>query len=173
MKRYCKTLIFILLIAPIIHAQNTSGMFAGWKSVEACNFTFIIPADLQEVKVFGIDSCVRQYRSGSMFIDLDVTIGSATNDEQYFRREGSNRRDFHLIETNVNGAGALITTFYAEEIPEEAAAGYHYAARLFVPHIGKYKQGLWMRAYSKTPEEQARAEKIFESIRFSIKRKRA
>ena len=171
MKRYSKLLLFLFLITSTIHAQNTSAISA-WKSVHACNFIFTIPSDLQDIKVWGIDSCVKHYRSGKMFIELDVTLGSTPNDEQNFRREDSNRGDFHLIETKVNGERALITTFYAEEIPEEAA-GFQYAASLFVPYIGKCRQGLWMRTYSKTAEGQATAQKIFESIRYSIKRRRA
>lgn len=107
-----------------------------------------------------------------MFIEVDVTLVSTPNDEQNFRREDSNRRNFHLIETKVNGERALITTFYAEEVPEEAAE-FHFAESLFVPDIGKYHQGLWMRTNSQTLEGQATAQKIFESIRYSIKRRRA
>ena len=158
-------LVAMLLLLSPIHPQTKPSTPEGWRSVEACRLTFLIPVSASLTNDLGIDSCVREFRAKDVLIALDVTVGYTSNDLRNFRNENAGKSQFHLSETIVGGRKALVVTFYDAEVPEEAA-GLNYVSGLFVPEMGKRPGSLWMWVYSRNPEGQIGARKIFESIRF-------
>src|SRR5687768_285856 len=162
---------FTLVLLSYVAAQAQPASEDRWKPVAACGWTFEIPVNAKKLTHWGVDSCVRQYQTDTMYVSLDVTIGSTPNDLTAFRSDGVGKPNRHLNETVVDGAAGFLLVYDdadPAEIPSEASQ-FRYVASLFVPHFGKHRQGMWLRTYGKTAADQATAKRIFQSLKISTK----
>ena len=163
MKHLLLTLLMTSLVVGGVPAQKKDDPPAAWRLVNACRAEFRVPPDVQEEKVRGFDSCVRQYRGESMLIALDVVIYSDPHASR--RSEYAEEQDFRIENAKVGGRDAEIITCHEKEVPPESR-GLNYVAVLFVPQMRKDCCNLTIWAYSKSPEEREKALRIFQSVRF-------
>ena len=85
----CLTItVAVLLMASVVQAHSES-ISEKWKKVDACGVTFQVPNEAQLLKRWGIDSCVKVFRSKDIYIVLDITIGYTENDVNNFRTENA------------------------------------------------------------------------------------
>jgi hypothetical protein len=146
-----------------VPAQKNLSPPSSWKLIKECGTEFYVPPDFKEEKVRGIDSCVKQYRSGNTLMILDV-LGYITPDASR-KEEYSEERDFRYEKTKVGGRHAEIITYFETDLRKEAE-GLNYAAVLFVPQMRQDGGNLTIWLNSKSPEERDRVMKIFQTVRF-------
>src|SRR5947199_643532 len=134
----------------IIPAQNKS---LNWKRIRDCSVIFSLPPEVKERKVHPIDSCVRQYRSPNILIELDAIMYVDLNGSR--RDEYSDNPEFNLKNTIIDGQKAEIITCLSKNIKE--ANGLNYIAVLYVPQMPKARGNLTIWTHSKSPTERERA----------------
>jgi hypothetical protein len=164
MKNFTIVIIYLALAAVNAIAQNKFTPPANWKPISACGVKFYAPPDIREEKVQGIDSCVRRYRSPNILIELDAIMYSDPNGSR--RNEYSDKRDFDLRKTKIDGQKAEIITCYETELSANAK-GLNYSAVLYVPQLPKERGNLTIWTYSKSLDARDLAIKIFESIQLA------
>jgi hypothetical protein len=170
MKRtsFLNLILLLLLAFNVACAQNTQSKKLvtpdGWKKIEACGLSFYVPPDLEEVKVQGIDSCVKEYRSKNILLSLDVLgyIGKESNSR---RDEYSDKKDFQIVVTKVDRRKAEIITHYETENSEQWK-DFPYSATLYIPVIRKEGGNLTIWTNSKSAEDRETAKKIFATVSF-------
>jgi len=65
------TLVHMSLGLTCCHAQS-SAVSPGWERVSACQIRFLIPQDLKNQHVKGIDSCFAEFRNDKMRLAIDA-----------------------------------------------------------------------------------------------------
>ena len=169
---YFRLLVILLLFIPIAQAQNEFDRQDSWTTVDDCGVTFQVPSDVNSISEFGIDSCVRHFRSDNISILLDVSPGNSFqfrwNDElknkllSDVKREYGEKPDFQLAETEIDNNDALIYSFYDDDVGEVSNEDtrMHYVAVLKVREMS-------ITIRSKTSEGQTEAQRIFESVKIA------
>ena len=134
-----------------------------WKRIDACGATFYAPPDVREEKVQGIDSCVRRYRTRDIVFDLDVYPAPAPGHSR--KSEYSDKRDFTLVKTKIDGQNAEMISCYDDDVAAHAA-GFNYCAVLFVSEMPRQRGNLTIWTYSRSLESRNVATKVFSTVRF-------
>jgi len=165
MKQSLLIVILLLLTFSVARAQNKKPSIPdGWKKIEACGITFYAPPDLEEEKVQGIDSCVKEYRSKNIILSLDV-LGYIGKESDTRRDEHSDEKDFQIVKTKIGGRKAEIITHY-ETKDSKKWKDLPYSATLFVSVTGKDGGNLTIWTNSRSAEDRETAKKIFATVRF-------
>ncbi len=126
-----------------------------WKRIDASGkFQFSAPPDLQESKVVGIDSFVRQYSNDQLQINCDYgKFSGITNDKTL--------PGFDRQEVKIDGKSAVIVT---TGVPGGEQPLY---AFVNFPELAPgRKLGLTIAIRCKTPQDQDTAKTIFHSVTF-------
>jgi hypothetical protein len=164
MKNFAIIVISWVLLAGSPMGQTKSIRSRSWKLISSCGVKFYAPPDIREEKVRGIDSCVRQYRSPNTLIELDAIMYSDPNGSR--RDEYSDKRDFNLRKTKIDGQNAEIITCYETDLSADAK-GLNYSAVLYVPRLPKERGNLTIWTYSKTSEARDLAIKMLGSVQLA------
>jgi hypothetical protein len=141
--------------------QNKFKPPATWKLVSACGAKFYLPPDVKEENVQGIDSCVKRYRGENSLITLDFPMYS--NPDGTRRDQYSDKRDFNLRKTTIEGQAAEVITCYETSLSAEMR-GFPYSAVLYVPALPNDLGNLTIWTSSKSQEARDTAMKIFDSL---------
>ena len=154
----------ILFLAFACIYPGLSGSYAqvseipkGWKKVSVCQLNFVIPKDLKNQNVRGIDSCVAEFKSSRMRLAIDYGLysGAYKNDGTTF--------DFKEEFTEIDGKKAQLVTFKDTRDSRKFVAGL-YVLIYEVP--GNMKTSLNMMINVKSVEDLETAKRIFQSLRF-------
>ena len=135
-----------------------------WKKIEAYGLSFYAPPDLEEVKVQSKDSFVKAYQSKNILLSLDW-LGSIGKESNSRRDEYSDKKDFQIVVTKIDGRKAEIITHYETENSEQSK-DFLYGATLYVPVIDKEGGKITIWTFSRSAEDRETAKKIFETVSF-------
>ncbi|HQU83257.1 MAG TPA: hypothetical protein PKY59_09045, partial [Pyrinomonadaceae bacterium] len=131
---------------------------------EDCGLSFYAPSDFKEIEIQPIDSCAKNYRNNDIFISLDLFWASGKESDSR-KGEYSNRKEFQIVETQIDSRKAEIITYLGEsDFPERK--DLLYGAVLFVPVVNNNNDNLTVWTYSRSKEHRETAMKIFETIKF-------
>ncbi len=136
-----------------------------WKKIEECGLSFYAPSNLKEVKVQPIDSCATVYRNKNILVSLDLFENSGKQSDSR-RNEYSDKKDFQIAETVVDGRKAEIITYYQNSSDFKERKDLSYGAVLFVPMVDESGDNLTIWTYCRSAEDRETTTKIFETIRF-------
>ncbi len=132
----------------------------GWRRIDARKFSFLLPDDVKEVPVQGIDSLVGQYAGAEMAVSFDYGWYSnslpRSDDKQGFTSE----------ETEIGGKAVRIVTFMRPDDSDDFShvVGVHFPTVSTKGPHRKKKLTLLVR-YSKAAERPT-ALRIVRSIQF-------
>jgi hypothetical protein len=158
--KLAKLTILLLISAVPVAAQNPES----WQLVRACGITFRLPANMQSVKTYPVDSCVKHYRSADLDLELDVIYSPHTpRSEALFRDSSSGEPQFEITEIEVAGVRSFIKTYYKSAPPKEKDC-LHYFSALLLPSIGPDRHGLMMWIHGRQSTATGFARKIYQSI---------
>ncbi len=136
-----------------------------WKKIEECGLSFYAPSDLKEVEVQIIDSCATVYRNKNILVSLDLFENSGEQSDSR-RNEYSDKKDFQIVETVVDGRKAEIITYYQNSSDFKERKDLTYGAVLFVPMVDESGDSLTIWTYCRSAEDRETTTRIFETIRF-------
>lgn len=136
-----------------------------WKKIEECGFSFYAPANFKELKVQPIDSCATNYRNNDILLSLDLYHGGGTEDGTR-RNEYSNKEEFQISETVIDGRKAEIITYFQNSSDFKERKDLSYGAVLYIPMVEENGDNLTIWTYNRSVENRETTMKIFETIRF-------
>jgi hypothetical protein len=120
-----------------------------WREVKICGLSFLIPKELKNQKIRGIDSCVASFEGKKITLGMDYGAYTAAPESETIYPD--TKRE--LLE--IDGKKAHLAT-------------YSYGARIYVlvgkSDFGKHALGMTISIKNKNDVETAR--QIFQSIRF-------
>lgn len=139
-------------------AQNLE-IPAGWKKISVCQLNFLIPKNLKNQNVKGIDSCVAEFKNGKMRIAIDYGLYSGT-----FKND-STTVDFKEEWREIDGKKAQLATFKYTRARDRRkfAAGLY--VLIYEAQDGM-KTSLNMTISVKDEKNLETAKQIFQSLRF-------
>ena len=146
---YILFLAFAYMYAGLSNSQaQASDIPNGWKKVSLCQLNFLIPKNLKNQNVKGIDSCVAEFRNGKMRLAIDYGSygGAYKNDSTVF--------DFKEELTEIDGKKAQLVTFKNWRDRRKIVAGLY-----VLIHVGQdgMKTSLNMTITLKNGEDLATA----------------
>ena len=145
----------------ISHAQDST-IPPGWKTVSACQIRFLVPKDLKNQNVRGIDSCFVEFRNSKMRLTIDAGSWGGV----FTRTEAS--LDFKEEFINIDGKKAQVVTYKdAQSSSSRKFVAGFYVVLYESPDKEKLSSAfLYMTVRVKGEKELEVAKQIFHSIRF-------
>lgn len=161
-------IVFGLCLLPLI-GESTSESTMPDISQSQCNrrelknagFSIALPEDMKEIPVQGIDSVVFSFESPTLKLLIDY---GAYSDPLKFYPDGA--VNVQIREDVIDGKTAKLVTYQLAQNGENSGSKFPYFAGAYFADLGRgsrFKLGLYANA--KTPEAQASAMEIFDSIR--------
>ena len=142
---------------------QSSNVLPGWEKAGACQIRFLIPKDLKNQHVKGIDSCFAEFRSDKMRLAIDAGwFGDGT----FAKTEAM--LEFTEESVVIDGKKVQLITYRDGQTKSKRK----FFARLFVTlHEGKSRNTdpsvfLFMTVEAKSERELEIANQIFHSITF-------
>ena len=143
------------------HAQSST-VTPGWEKVSVCQIRFLIPRDLKNQHAKGIDSCVAEFRNGTMRLAIDA--GSFGGDIT----KAETMLDFTEESLVIDGRKVQLITYKHAQTKSKRK----FVAALYVvlyeakPKETQTSAFLYMSLEGKSEKEIEVAMQIFRSIRF-------
>ena len=162
MKHLLISLTLLILLAYYSHAQSKTELPSNWKLINGCTVSVYVPPDIEFVEDNSSDTCLREYRSKNISIEIYVTpfnIGA----DQY-----SNWLEYCVRKTKINTREAEIVTQHIS-VTSEKNNGLDYMAMMLAPRFRKGSGNLIITTWSKTSNERDKAIKILKSVQFDNK----
>ena len=157
--KYILIVITLLLICPLTQAQKSDDVPENWKREAKCGVSFYLPSDIK-VPIEGIGKCAGLFESETMSVYLETDPFSFEASKPSITRfdKFAGKVNFRRVETKIDSRKAIIVTYYD---PEEER--FPYSSALSIAAKGGFRMYIGV----KKAEDQALAEKIFRSVRFS------
>jgi len=142
---------------PNYYAQD-SKIPSGWKKVSVCQINFLMPKNLKNQNVKGVDSCVVHFKSGKMRLSIDYGYygGTYKNDGRVV--------GFKERFTEIDGKKAQLVTYKYTLNDKKSITGLY--VLIYEAQDGM-KTSLTMTIEAKSEKEMETAQQIFQSLRFS------
>jgi hypothetical protein len=128
----------------------------GWKKVSLCQLHFLIPKNMKNQNVKGIDSCVADFKNSRMRLAIDYGSYSGA-----YKNDGTTS-DFKEEFTEIDGKKAQLVTF-KDRRDRKFVAGLYV---LIHEAQDGMKTSLNMSISVKSEEDLETARHIFQSLRF-------
>ena len=160
MKHLLISMALLILVAFNSVGQSRVEPPSGWKIISGCTVSLYVPSDIAFIHDLSSDTCLRNYRSKNISIEIYVTpftIGA----DQY-----SNWPEHCVVKTKINSREAEIVTSYIPVTSEENK-GLDYTAMLLVPNFREGSGNLIIRTWSKTSEDRDKAIQILRAVQFN------
>jgi hypothetical protein len=160
------TLAHISLGLVFSHAQSPT-VPRGWDKAAACQIRFLIPKDLKNQHVKGIDSCFAEFRNGKMRLAIDASSFGGGD-------FAKTKTMLDFVEESVAIDGKKVQLIFYKD--GQTKSKRRFVAVLFVIlHEGKAKDTdpsvfLYMTIEGKSEKEIVVAKQIFDSIHFDTYR---
>ena len=160
--KYILIVISLLLICPLTQAQKSDDVPENWKREARCGVSFYLPPDVKvPFEGVGLDKCAGLFESETMSVWLETDPFPFEASKPSITRfdKFASKINFRRVETKIDSRKAIIVTYYA---PQEER-GFCYRSLLSISAKGGFR----MYVGVKKAEDQALAEKIFRSVRFT------
>ena len=143
------------------HAQSST-VTPGWEKVSVCQIRFLIPKNLKNQHAKGIDSCVAEFRNGTMRLAIDAGSfgGEVTKAEMMV--------DFKEEFVVIDGKKVQLITYKDAQTKSKRkfVAGLYVVLYEAKPKETQTSAFLYMSVAGKSEKEIEIAKQIFRSIRF-------
>jgi hypothetical protein len=161
------SLLFLILVCTagvVIQCQAQTPATLAWEQATACQIRFMVPKDLKNQYVKGIDSCYAEFRASRM--RLTIEAGSLFQGETLGKTEMMS--EFTVETVAINDKSVQIATY--KDTQTKSKRKFH--AKFYVtlcaakPDCQERSVHLLMSAEGQTEKDIEIAKQIFRSVRF-------
>jgi hypothetical protein len=147
-----------LLLTSLARAQVRDAP-KGWKRVSACDFSFVLPEDMQSTNAHGRDSCVEEFENKDVLVYLDYGLYSNPGGRD------DSMKQYKKSRVRIGGRAADVITYIDDSGTRgkelESATLVHIVTRNNRPRVS-----LLLQIHTKESIDREIVKRIYQSIRY-------